>query len=69
MGMQTAIVEKIREKKADYVIGLKDNHPTLAADMTTLLNEGIHCVSQVSSPICMSPPRRHAAAWSSATCV
>jgi len=31
MGMQKAIVEKIREKKADYVIGLKDNQPTLAA--------------------------------------
>ena len=41
MGMQKAIVEKIREKKADFVIGLKDNQRTLAADMTTLLNEGI----------------------------
>lgn len=41
MGMQKAIVEKIREQKADFVIGLKDNQRTLAADMTTLLNEGI----------------------------
>lgn len=43
MGMQKAIVEKIREQKADYVIGLKDNQPTLAADMTALLDEGISC--------------------------
>ena len=43
MGMQKAIVEKNREKKADYVIGLKDNQPTLAADMTALLDEGISC--------------------------
>ena len=40
MGMQKAIVEKIREKKADYVIGLKDNQPTLAADMHAMLDEG-----------------------------
>lgn len=36
MGMQKAIVETIREKRADYVIGLKDNQPTLAADMQQL---------------------------------
>lgn len=40
MGMQTAIVEKIRGKQADYVIGLKDNQPTLAADMRQLLEKG-----------------------------
>jgi len=40
MGMQKAIVEKLREKQADFVIGLKDNQPTLAADMSQLLNEG-----------------------------
>jgi predicted transposase YbfD/YdcC len=40
IGMQKTIVEKIREKKADYVIGLKDNQPTLAADMQELVNEG-----------------------------
>lgn len=33
MGMQKAIVKNIREQQADYVIGLKDNQPTLAADM------------------------------------
>ena len=42
MGMQKAIVETIREKKADYVIGLQDNQPTLAADMHALLDEGCH---------------------------
>ncbi len=40
MGMQKDIVEKIRVKQADYVIGLKDNQPTLAADMHQLLEEG-----------------------------
>src|SRR5690606_11237567 len=40
MGMQTEIVKKVREKKADYVIGLKDNQPTLAADMRALVDEG-----------------------------
>ncbi len=39
MGMQKAIVEKIREKQADYVIGLKDNQPTLAADMQQLADQ------------------------------
>lgn len=40
MGMQKAIVAQIREQKADFVIGLKDNQPTLAADMSQLLDEG-----------------------------
>lgn len=40
MGMQKAIVAQIREQKADFVIGLKDNQPTLAADMSRLLDEG-----------------------------
>ncbi len=39
MGMRKAFAEKIRKKKADYVIGLKDNQPTLAADMHALLSE------------------------------
>lgn len=42
MGMQKAIVAQIREQQADYVIGLKDNQPTLAADMSRLLDEGCH---------------------------
>ena len=40
LGMQKAIVEKLREKQAEFVIGLKDNQPTLAADMSQLRNEG-----------------------------
>ncbi len=40
MGMQKAIVETIREKEAHFLIGLKDNQPTLAADMGQLLEEG-----------------------------
>ena len=40
MGMQQAIVAQIREQKADFVIGLKDNQPTLAANMSQLLDEG-----------------------------
>jgi predicted transposase YbfD/YdcC len=31
MGCQTAIARAIREREADYVLALKDNHPTLAA--------------------------------------
>jgi predicted transposase YbfD/YdcC len=30
MGCQHAIVEKIREKKADYIVAVKDNQPTLS---------------------------------------
>lgn len=40
MGMQKAIVAQIRQQQADFVIGLKDNQPTLAADMSQLLDEG-----------------------------
>ena len=29
MGTQTEIVKRIRQKKADYVLCLKANHPTL----------------------------------------
>ena len=39
MGMQKKIVEKIREKEADFVIGLNDNQPTLAADMQKLADQ------------------------------
>ena len=40
IGMQKAIVEKLPEKQADFVIGLKDNPPTLTADMSQRLDEG-----------------------------
>jgi len=33
MGCQTDIAKKIREKKADYVLALKDNQPTLHEDV------------------------------------
>jgi predicted transposase YbfD/YdcC len=33
MGCQTDIAAKIRERKADYVLALKDNHPTLHEDV------------------------------------
>ena len=34
MGCQTDITEKIREKGADYVLAVKDNHPTLHEDVS-----------------------------------
>ena len=34
MGCQTAIARQIRAGEADYVLALKDNHPTLAAAVT-----------------------------------
>jgi len=34
MGCQTDIAEKIREKGADYVLALKDNHPTLHEEVS-----------------------------------
>lgn len=34
MGCQTAIARQIRAREADYVLALKDNHPTLAAAVT-----------------------------------
>jgi hypothetical protein len=33
MGCQTAIAEKIRKKKADYVLAVKENQPTLYANI------------------------------------
>lgn len=33
MGTQTNIAQAIRDKKADYVLAVKDNHPTLADSM------------------------------------
>ena len=38
MGCQTDIAQKIRQKKADYVLALKDNHPTLHEDVTDYFN-------------------------------
>ncbi len=39
MGCQKAIAKTITEQGADYVLALKDNHPTLAEAVTRLFNE------------------------------
>ncbi len=39
MGCQQAIAEKLHTKKADYVLALKDNHPTLHTQAILLLAE------------------------------
>jgi predicted transposase YbfD/YdcC len=39
MGCQKNIVEKIVEKKADYVLALKENHPTLLEEVTLSFKE------------------------------
>lgn len=36
MGTQKEIARQIRQKKADYVLAVKDNHPNLAADIRAL---------------------------------
>ena len=38
MGTQTKIVQQIRDKKADYVLTLKDNHPTVYAQVKEQFN-------------------------------
>jgi len=42
MGCQTKIAEKIIEKKGDYILGLKDNQPTL-------LDEAVNLFSQIDA--------------------
>ncbi len=39
MGCQRAIAQQLHEKKADYVLALKDNHPTLHTQAILLLAE------------------------------
>lgn len=39
MGCQKSIIEKIHKQKADYVVALKDNHPTLCEDVELWLNQ------------------------------
>jgi predicted transposase YbfD/YdcC len=41
MGCQKRIAEKIIEKKADYVLGLKGNHETLHEDVKFFFEEGL----------------------------
>lgn len=40
MGTQTAIAEKIRLKRGDYVLALKENQRTLHEDVSLYLNDG-----------------------------
>jgi predicted transposase YbfD/YdcC len=39
MGCQKAIAEKIRDKKADYILALKENQPTLEKDVREFLGQ------------------------------
>lgn len=39
MGCQTAIAAQIVEQEADYMLAVKDNHPTLAADLAELFTQ------------------------------
>src|SRR5256886_11790600 len=39
MGCQKEIAKTITEQGADYVLALKDNHPTLSAAVTRFLND------------------------------
>jgi predicted transposase YbfD/YdcC len=39
MGGQKAIAKTITEREADYVLALKDNHPTLSEEVTRFLND------------------------------
>ena len=40
MGTQTVIAEKIRSKRGDYVLALKENQRTLYEDVSLYLNDG-----------------------------
>ncbi|MDR3314081.1 MAG: ISAs1 family transposase [Oscillospiraceae bacterium] len=55
MGCQTEIVKKICEKKADYVIGLKGNQPTMdnevAEYFSAVERENLEVLSRWTSPV------------------
>lgn len=60
MGMQKKNVEKIREKQAHYVIGLKDNQPTLAADMQQLADQGCETnFAGLTTDVCSTTEKAH----------
>lgn len=42
MGCQTEIVEEIRQQKAHYVLAVKDNQPTLHADLQQVFEEALN---------------------------
>jgi predicted transposase YbfD/YdcC len=41
MGCQTEIVEQIRDQEAHYVLAVKDNQPTLAADLQQVFDDAL----------------------------
>jgi len=42
MGCQTEIVEGVREQKGHYVLAVKDNQPTLRADLQQVFEDGLN---------------------------
>jgi predicted transposase YbfD/YdcC len=42
MGCQTEIVEEIREQRGHYVLAVKDNQPTLRADLQQVFEDGLN---------------------------
>src|ERR1700709_1961028 len=42
MGCQTEIVEGIRERKGHYLLAVKDNQPTLSADLQEVFEDGLN---------------------------
>ena len=41
MGCQKEIAQAVRDRKADYVLALKDNHPLLAADVASVFADAL----------------------------
>ena len=50
MGCQTGIVEKIRAKKADYVLSVKDNQPTLKKQVAEAFEDEMEHAAQGEQP-------------------
>ncbi len=59
MGTQTEIVRLIREKKADYVLTLKSNHPTLHSQVEkwfdTALAKNFEGITRISHKSIVEP--------------
>ena len=43
MGCQQEIAKKIADKKADYVLALKDNQPRLSQDISSIFTHAEQC--------------------------
>ncbi len=50
MGCQTEIAAEIQAAGADYVLALKDNHPTLAAEVQTAFEEHLESATAEQGP-------------------